>query len=558
MEPRTGTRTGIGRPWRLGVALVVAMALLAAGCGTAAKDEPADAAASATSSNDMVTPAGGAPVEGGQLVYGFAGESDGWNPTTSRWSSSGLTVANAIFDPLAAWDENFEAQPYLAQAFEHNDTYDVWTIELRPGVTFQDGTAVDAAATKKFLDAIRSSALTKATFRPIVETVVVDPLELEVRMSMPWSVFPASLTAQTGMLAAPSQLDDEANSTLKPVGSGPFRFDSWTPGLSLKVVKNTAYWRAGLPHLDAVEFKPIPEPSTLYNALRTGDLNMVTTNDRPTIAKLRSDAADGDLQYFQSRGETEETSVMLNTTKPPVNDVRLRRALAYATDTAAIARIGGVDPSDIAAGPFVSGTNWAYDSAYPSFDLDQAKRLVDEVQGSGPPITVTLQCGVATEVLQICQAIGANWEAAGLKVELSSVETAKLINNAISGDYEATIWNQFGAPDPDFDSVWWNGANAGGDGGLALNMARNQDPVLDAALYVGRTSHKAEERKLAYITVQEQMAKDIPYVWLSHATWVIAASPTVRGFAGATFPDGSRGANAVGGAERLTEVWFEN
>ena len=89
-------------------------------------------------------------------------------------------------------------------------------------------------------------------------------------------------------------------------------------------------------------------------------------------------------------------------------------------------------------------------------------------------------------------------------------------------------------------------------------MARNQDPVLDAALYVGRTSPNPDERKLAYITVQEQLAKDIPYVWLNHNTWIVAAQNSIRGIQGSTLPDGSPGANTISGIERLTEVWFQS
>jgi ABC-type transport system substrate-binding protein len=220
--------------------------------------------------------------------------------------------------------------------------------------------------------------------------------------------------------------------------------------------------------------------------------------------------------------------------------------------------VASQNPADVARGPFVDGTNWAVDTDYPSFDLERAKSLVAEVQGSGPPIVIRFQCTDGNQILQTCQAIAANWEAAGVKVELTSMDQPKLINNALSGDYDATVWSQFGAPDPDADSVWWNGANAGANGGLALNMARNQDPVLDAALYVGRTNPRPEERKLAYITVQQQLAKDIPYIWLNHNTWIVAADNNIRGIQGATLPDGSPGRHTISGIEKLTEVWFES
>ncbi|MGZ4758673.1 MAG: ABC transporter substrate-binding protein, partial [Acidimicrobiales bacterium] len=543
------------RPSRLlgAIALVAALAVAGAACGSAkpkvGADQSAPAPAGQGRADDVVIPAAGPPAPGGRMVYGVNAETDGWNPTSSRWSTAGLTVANTIFDPLAAWDTESHAQPYLAASFAHNDTYDVWTITMRENETFHDGTPVDAVAVKKDLDAIRTSVLTSASFAPMQEITVTGPLTLDIAMKIPWSVFPAALTGQSGMIAAPKQLDDAATGTRQPIGSGPFVFQSWTPDSLLTVKKNANYWRPGLPYLDQIDFKPISEPQSQYDALRSGDVNMMATADGPTKVKLRAGAAAGDFQIVNSGGETDEGSVMLNTSKGPTSDVRLRTALAYATDTAAIAKVASTNPTDIARGPFVDGTNWAIDTDYPSFDLDQAKSLVAEVQGAGPPIVVRFQCTDGNQILQTCQAIAANWEAAGVQVDLTSMDQPKLINNALSGDYEATIWAQFGAPDPDADSVWWNGANAGANGGLALNMARNQDPVLDAALYVGRTSPNPDERKLAYITVQQQLAKDIPYVWLNHNTWIVAAENSIRGIQGSTLPDGSPGANTISGIE---------
>ena len=99
-----------------------------------------------------------------------------------------------------------------------------------------------------------------------------------------------------------------------------------------------------------------------------------------------------------------------------------------------------------------------------------------------------------------------------MHVKITTTEESTLISNAIQGNYQATIWRQFGGQDPDGDSVWWNGANTKPP--LALNMARNVDPRIDDAIRVGRTSHKENERQLAYIVLARQLAKDLPYVWL--------------------------------------------
>ena len=551
----------VGRSTRTrGVVFLLAIAVLAAGCGSSRRGEHSSGTTPGGSGTNVVKAASGPPHTGGRLVFGLDAETDGWSTTTNRWATAGLTVANAVFDPLAAWDVDFHAQPFLAKSIDHNDTYDVWTIRVRPGVTFHDGEPVDAAAIKKNLEAIKTAVLTAAAFQPVNEIKVVDPLTAEVDMSIPWSAFPASLTAQAGMIVAPKTLDDASEAALHPVGSGPFVFDKWSPDAAFSANRNPSYWRKDangvqLPYVEAIDFMPIPDPQSAFDALRTGDVNLMTTSNQLIIKKLKSAAADGDIQYVQSTGETEETSVMLNTAKAPLDDIRVRTALAYATDQKAISAISGANPEDTAAGPFVPGTHWADDTGYPSFDLAKAKDLVAQVEAEKGPISFALQCLGNSETLQTCQGLAAMWGDAGIEVSIGGVDQAKLINDAVTGQYQATIWRQFGEPDPDGDEIWWNGANSKPP--IALNMSRNSDPVLDAALYVGRTSADDSQRKLAYITVQRQLAKDVPYVWLSHVRWGLGAQNTVRGIDSATLPDNGPAAVMVGGVEKVAQVWLD-
>jgi ABC-type transport system substrate-binding protein len=327
-------------------------------------------------------------------------------------------------------------------------------------------------------------------------------------MKIPWSVFPAALTGQSGMVAASSSSTTRSPAPASPSGQ-PVRLPGLDPGLGAHGQEEHDLLAPGPLLPRQIDFKPISEPQSLYDALRTGDVNMMATADGPTKLKLTDGAKAGDFQIVHSGGETDEGSVMLNTSKGATADVRLRTALAYATDTAAIAKVASTNPQDIARGPFVDGTNWAIDTPYPSFDLEKAKSLVAEVQGSGPPIVVRFQCTDGNQILQTCQAIAANWEAAGIQVDLTSMDQPKLINRR-----SAVTTRRRSGPSsvPRTLTPTRSGGTVPtpGQRGLALNMARNQDPVLDAALYVGRTSAKPEERKLAYITVQSSSPRTSP------------------------------------------------
>ena len=145
---------------------------------------------------------------------------------------------------------------------------------------------------------------------------------------------------------------------------------------------------------------------------------------------------------------------------------------------------------------------------------------------------------------------------AGMEVEIQILEQSTYIINAVQGNYQAQIWRQFGATDPDGNYVWFNVANA--EGTLALNMARNVDPTIDSALNAQRATTDLAPRKQAWDAIQAQQSIDLPYLWLSHLRWALAAGNTVRGLDGGTLPDGTPRVGLTGGVIAVTQMWFEN
>ncbi len=355
-------------------------------------------------------------------------------------------------------------------------------------------------------------------------------------------------------MAAPAMINSKDTQT--PIGTGPFLFSSWTPGSSFVAKKNPHYWRAGLPYLDQVTFKPITDGETAMAALTGGDIDMWATSLDQFRTKLINQANKGQLQLVYARGETEENMTMLNTSVPPFNDLRMRQAMAYATDQQSWAKTAGVDPASIATGPFAPGSKWYIPVDYPKYDLAKATALVKAYAAEHGPVSFTLQCNSDTIVAQTCQILQSQWEKAGMSVKISNTDENTLISQAVGGNYQATIWRQFGEQDPDADYIWWNSANTKPP--LALNMARNMDTALDAALYNGRSSHIEKERKLDYITAARRIDADLPYIWLNHTVWTIGANNRVRGFNDTTLPDGSKTDAVTSGVERVTQLWLTN
>jgi ABC-type transport system substrate-binding protein len=552
---------------RAAVAFILVLVLVASSCGGSKKttsDEKKDGE-DVTSERDeegaadvTIEPSGD-PVSGGTLVFGLEAETDGWDPTKNRWAVSGNIVGHAVFDSLAEWTADLEAVPYLAESIVPNEDFTEWVITLREGVTFHNGDPLTAEAVKQTMDAHLASGLTAPTLRPVQSIEVVDDLTVKVVMSTPWASFPVVLTSQIGVVPAPAQLTSD-DSAQRPIGTGPFAFEQWTPDNKWVGSRYAGYWREGLPYLDEVEFRPIPEVQTRVPSIETGDIDMTHTSDDETIVIYRDKANAGDVQMIEDGGNSEEVFVMLNTAVPPLDDLEVRQALAYATDKQSYIEVAGSGILVAANGPFDPSSPWydpAVEDTYPQYDPDKARELVDAYEAENGPIEFSLGTTNVQSNITAVQLIQSQWKDIGIDVETKTSEQGQFIIDALNGNFEANLWRQFGSPDPDGDSVWWDSENAKPVGEVSLNFARNKDPDIDAALDAGRSTQDVDARKADYDTVQERLDTDIPYIWLTHTLWALIADNSVRNVGYVTLPDGQEGLGFYNGQVRLTETWLE-
>jgi len=512
------------------------------------------------SDTDVTIASAGEPTAGGTIVYGLEAESDGFDPTVNRWAISGIMVANAVFDPLAALDADAAPQPYLAESLEPSDDYTEWTITLRPDVTFHNGDPLTAEAVKRTLDGHKASILTASALAPYVETVVEDDLTAVVKLNQPWVAFPSALTSQIGFIPAPAMLDADTGSR-NPIGTGPFAFESWTPDSAFKTTANKDYWRDGLPYLDGVEFRPFKEAQSRANALKGKTINMMHTSNAETIVDFRNLARRGDVQIVEDRGESEESFVMLNVASPPLDDVRVRQAIAFATDTATYNAVSNKNVPEIARGPFNPRSPWYLDdTGYPEFDLERATALIDEVTAEKGTVSFSLGTTPSPENQQSVALLQQMWRDAGMDVTITTTDQSQFIGDALAGNYQANLWRQFGASDPDVDQIWWTSDST--EGALNLNFARNTNPLIDEALQKGRRNADPAVRIEAYHDFQRLLAEDLPYIWLSHTLWAVVAANDVRGITNGPLPDGQEslpmgGQGTFSGVHRLTQTWIE-
>lgn len=541
------------------LAFVALSGLLAAACG----DSSGKSTSTDQSSNITVKP-GGEPRSGGRVTFGVEAEVDGFNPTANRWAISGYTVGAAVFDPLAAYDADGQWQPYLAQSFTPSADLRTWTIAMRPGVAFSNGQPVDAAAVAKDLNIVRKDVLTGAALANMASVDVdpTDPMKVIVTTVDPWATMPAILASQVGYIAAPAQLEaPKPDSSSKPIGSGPFVQKEWIPDNHWAGTRNPTYWRtdeAGnrLPYLDSVEFRPIVDPTSRVNALLSGDIQLMHTTDWASIDKLRSEAASGSVQIVTDTSESEEAFVMFNTSKAPVDDVRVRRALALCTDVPALLVVSETPADRIADSQFAADTPYYADTNFPTGDVAAGTALIDQYKAEKGDVSLTLTTTPVPAYMNTIALLAQQWARCGVTVQQTTLEQSKFISDAVTGQYQADLWRQFGGPDPDGNYTWWTSRNATGP--LTLNTSRLADPQIDAAIDAARSSADPAVRKKAYADLQKRQTELAPYVWISHQQWVIGAARNVRNIGNVTLPDGRPAMPVVSGIFRLTQTWVES
>jgi ABC-type transport system substrate-binding protein len=528
----------------LGLAGVGLPALLE-GCGTSSPTTPR-----LSSTPGMST---APPKRGGSITVGLNSEIDGFLPSASHFDNSGLTYANTIFDTLTVVAADGSAKPYLAQSVTPNPDMTVWTVTLRPGVTFHDGSPLNADVLKANFDSLQSSALTGPALNGVVASFVkVSDLAVAVNCVEPIVAFPHYLSTQVGYVIGMAQL--ESASSTKPIGTGPFSLESWVPNDHFTATRNPHYWRPGFPYLDSVTYKPIVIDESRENSLTSRTIDMMVSHDPNAIKDLRANASFQQV-LNPSVGQGDMDFIILNTSVDPTNDLLVRQALAYATDVDELVKLFGAGVAKPNLSLFPPGSPYrAADNGYPTYNLAKAKQLVAQAAPNhGGKIELTLATVTDPRLLNEIQALASMWGLAGIQTTVSTVEQVTFIDNLVTGKFQAYTDEQFGASDPDLNYVWMSPTTA--NGLIALNFSRNKDDALEAALQKGRTMSDPTERIQAYQEVDKRLSSDLPYLWANLATWSLTGSNAVMNFNNLTLPDGSRALGFANGVYDPTSTW---
>ena len=530
----------------------------------AGDEEPAGAdEGSAAPTAAPTTPDEEAPPPASDEIYGgtleFALESEttgGWNPITTSAATSGHIVLRQLYDPLVIEGADGEPIPFLLESFSSNEDYDEWTFTLRPGITFHDGLPANSAALVRHFEELGNATLSRLAIEEaeIQSFEAIDDLTVKVTLGKTFVDFPLGFTSAGGFLGSPAMYDLGTDSARHPIGTGPFMLEEWVEHEVTRLVRNPNYWRTDaegrqLPYLDAIEFRPFEDDEARYNTLRAGDVDASVDNGGRRIEEYNEDfkASWQDGQFSAT------TSVLMNTSKPPFDNLEIRRALAQCTDRQTLNTVlwDGQPP---ASGPFSPGTpGYLEDSGFPDYDPDAGRAVFERLGAPSFDITTT----VTTLDLLQAELLVQMWGECGLDVGINQMLQTEAVTNAVYGNFSAFVAVNHSGYSLAMERFWWHSGYSPPPPVPAINFGRVADPRIDAALdEVITTDDEDRQRELAE-EVNRAFAEGVYNIWLYHSRWLIAAHDYVNGIDNLTLPDGGEHPRIFLGRVFLAETWID-
>ncbi|MCR8726192.1 ABC transporter substrate-binding protein [Frigidibacter sp. ROC022] len=357
------------------------------------------------------------------------------DPTSAAAGAIDSVLYSNVFEGLTRFASDGSIVPGLAKSWDISDDGLVYTFHLHDGVKFHDGTTMDAEDVKFSLDRARAEDSTnaqKALFAGIADVEVVDPLTVKVTLSAPNGSLPFNLAWGDAVIVAPESIE---NIKTNPVGTGAFRFVNWVQGDKIELAKNEDYW--GTPaRLDHVTFRFISDPTAAFAAVMAEDVDVFA--GYPAPENLPQFEADPRFQVII--GNTEgETILAMNNRREPLNDVRVREAIAHAIDRQAIID-GAMFGLGTPIGAHFAPHNPAYVdlTALSAYDPEKSKALLAEAGVEN--LTLSLKLPPPSYARRGGEIIASQLRAVGIETRIENQEWAQWLENTFKGhDFDLTI-----------------------------------------------------------------------------------------------------------------------
>jgi len=478
------------------------------------------------------------PKQGGTFIFARGGDSVKLDPAVIEDGES-ARVTNQIFETLVKFDgSTTNIIPALATSWENSSDGLTWTFKLRQGVKFHDGTPFNAQAVKFNFDrwGDKNNPYHRggdfvyyeevADWDTVIKsTEVVDDYTFRVHLNKPQGPFLANAALFTFAIVSPKAIQDDIDNLFKnPVGTGPFKFVEWVPGDHITLIANAEYW-GGRPYLDSVVLRVIPDNAARFLELQTGLIDMMEGSNPDDVAAAKSNP---DLQVLL-RPPLNIGYVDLNQLQPPLDNLNVRKAMAYAINRARIVETLYAG-TGVVAKEFLAPGMLGYSEDLPDipYDPEQARKLLAD---AGYPDGFTIDfwympvsrpyfpnpqpiaeaiCSDLAQVKIICNLKSEDWGAYLEDSRQFKFPVFMLGWTGDNGDPDNFLFTFFGEYKGNRNS--WDNARARE---LIAQAAALSDPARRAPLY-------HELNRLVY--------EEMPKIPIAHTTPPLLARSYVRGY----------------------------
>ena len=494
--------------------LVMLLAIVITGCSTK-KDV-------STEDNNSGT----AKKDGGTLVIARLSDAENLDHHFMSTINAASVTHSKIYEGLVGRDKNAEIKPLLAEEWKQLDDL-TWEFKLRQDVKFHDGTAFNAEAVKATFDRLLDPNVGSpraVVFKMVKEVKAVDEFTVQIILSEPFSPLLSILASHEGGIISPKAIEKFGKEIInEPNGTGPFVFESWTPGQEIVFTKNNEYWGTRA-NVDKVVFKVVPEETTRISMLETGEANIAEPLSVPMMSTVE---ASSKVEVYRSEGFGTEY-IGFNVQKEPFNDIRVRKAISHAVEMDSIIK-GVYNNVGKKANSLLGSKVFGYHAdmeAY-EYNLNEAKQLLAEA-GYPDGFETTLKTMDSKERINMAEVIQSQLKGIGVKVNIQVLEYGTFVEQANNGDSEMFILSWRNATgDADYNQYNLFHTNSQGAAGNTFFYSNQEvDRLIDAA----RKEKDQNKRIELYAKSQELEMEDAIYIPVRVIENLAAVTKNVDGF----------------------------
>jgi len=488
------------------------------------------------------------PQRGGTLNYGASGDASGLD--AHRHNTNHIsTPLSVMYTGLTDIDQQGNIVPGVAESWEPNKDLMAWVFRLRKGVLFHNGREVDAEAVKLNFERIKDPKTggdwERGAIANIDRVEVIDRYTVRIHAVAPSVTIPANVMHYPTRMMAPDAFNTAAE---HPIGTGPFKFVSWTRHSETRMVRFENYWETdvegnNLPYLDEIVGKPKQEPSVRLTALRTGQVHFINTMAQADIDAFKaSQGAKYNLWEWHAGG----IFVVFNFRSGPFQDKRLRTAAAHAIDRNAIHHAVYYGHGAMANQPYPKGNPWHLEGIHSlEYDPERAKALLKEARAVGTEVKL-LCLSTWVEGRETAQVVQDLWRTVGFKVEVNLLDVVPWRQARNEGTFTASIQGNTFRYDPDD----FFGRNLHSNSQYAKILSGWQNARYDQLIDEAKRTLDPARRKELYTEGWNIASAELPFFFLHELTNTSAADKVLQGY-----QPGSAGALAYrGGAFRTAYI----